>query len=129
MVSDSASSSIDDIPIEDRTPEDHNQVEVQMNSGELHKVEYVLRHPDRDWVYAGKIIDTEGTNAESRDLILRVENIEMISSAEVTIERRSEGEPVDPYLEPHIWVHHTVPYEYVSTDVAFKTWCSDAEMK
>lgn len=114
-----------------RTPEDYNQVEVQTTSGELHCVEYVLRHPNHEWVYASKVTEVSDDGIHSNDLVLRAAEIESFESEQISTkspEEGCEGRPVDTYSEQSIWIHHTVPYGYVSTDDAWKAWPSDEEV-
>jgi len=135
MESSSANRPTEDIPIDDRKPEHHNQVEVQMASGELHNVEYVLRHPNREWAFASKVTDlgdSDDPYIESDNLILKVDEIESIQSSKVTTEspeREYNGHPVDSYSEQSIWVYYTSSMGYVSTDNAWKAWRGDSEME
>lgn len=120
--------SINDKEPGERTAEDHNQVTVQMESGKEHNVEYVLRHPNRNWVYANKVTNVnENGEIKSRDLILREEKIESINSLQVSTETADLD--VDNYSVQATWIHHSVPYEYVSVDNAWKAWPSDDELQ
>jgi hypothetical protein len=118
--------------VETWTPKKFNQVEVRTTSGAIRKVKCVLRHPNREWAYANKVTDVTDGVFQSNDLVFRVGEIELIESEQTTSvspERTRKGQPLDTYSEQSIWVHHSVPIDYISIESTWKAWPSDDQVK
>ena len=125
MVSDHGVDETDEEVSSYQTTADYNQVEVDMNSGETHCVVYVLRHPNRNWCYASRVVDVDEDGVPtSEELILRAENIESIRSDHI-----SWAKPSGDATQVKKWVHHTVQFQYVSTDNVWKAWLSDDKIQ
>lgn len=72
--------------------EDINQTEIHMVSGKVHRVLYVIRHPERDWAYAKRVTGvTEKEDVETNDMVMQTAQIESIESNQVST---SNGEHV-----------------------------------
>lgn len=117
------------------TPDGFNQVELNTISGETHYVEYVLRHPNREFVYAHRVTEVDGDGELSyNDVVVNKLAIESINSKVVDIELASERVPdgegsVDHYTEAPIWIHHHLPMEYVNTEFGVRAWAADEEIE
>lgn len=108
------------------TPEDWNQVEVRMESGEVHHVEYVLRHPNRMFAFASKVtaVPDDG-GVKSHDLVLKREKIESIESDNIATHTEDADEGT--YSNVGVWIHHSIPLTKVDTGKGHKGWHSHQE--
>lgn len=100
-----------EVPEELNSPEDVNEVRVQMRSGATHEVRYVIRHPRRDWVFAQKGTGSRETATgpawESNDLVFHADAVESIESDEVSLPD-ALGKGSDSFF---FRVHHSEPVD------------------
>ncbi len=109
--------------LEDLSRDDLNQVEIRTVSGAVHRVEYVLRHPDKDWLYAKRV--TEYTDEVLwNDMVLFADNVESIESNTVTPASRGEKTERNRRTNDTL-VYHSGEFNNVEISDAWKAWKSD----
>lgn len=97
---------------ESATVAESNGVTVHMTNGTEFNVEHVIRHAERDWVYANRFDDNNNGNHDCNHLVISSENIAAIDS------RHIKRTPV-----PEIRIHHSgagSDYGYELAELAFE---------